>query len=73
MLRAVGCFFSFLFKFQYNILHTNSGDPDQNLRFAASDLVLHYLPKSHKKDANILRRKSLVSTDTVCNTFVRQS
>ena len=29
----------------------NSGDPDQTPRSVASDLGLHYLPMSHKKDA----------------------
>ena len=29
----------------------NSGDPDQTPHSVASDLGLHYLPMSHKKDA----------------------
>ena len=30
----------------------NSGDPDQTPRSVASDLGLHCLPLSHKKDAS---------------------
>ena len=35
---------------------SNSGEPDQTLHFAlvASDLVLHYLRMSHKKDARLI-------------------
>ena len=32
-------------------MQANSGDPDQTPHFVASDLGLHYLPMSHKKDA----------------------
>ena len=32
----------------------NSGDPDQMLCFAASDLGLHHLPTSHKKYAMLI-------------------
>ena len=32
----------------------NSGDPDQTLRSAPSDLGLHCLPMSHKKDARLI-------------------
>ena len=37
---------------------SNSGEPDQMLHFAASDLVLHCLPLFHKEDAklNLLSR-----------------
>ena len=31
-----------------------SGDPDQTPRSAASGLVLHCLPMSHKKDARLI-------------------
>ena len=31
-------------------MQANSGDPDQTLHSVASDLGLHYLPLSHKKD-----------------------
>ena len=37
-----------------NILQANSGKPDQKPRFAASDLVLHCLPMSHKKDTRLI-------------------
>ena len=36
-----------------NSLFANSGEPDQRPRSAASDLVLHWLPMSHKKDARL--------------------
>ena len=32
-------------------MQANSGDPDQTSHSVASDLGLHYLPMSHKKDA----------------------
>ena len=32
-------------------MQANSGYPDQMPHFVASDLGLHYLPMSHKKDA----------------------
>ena len=35
-------------------LFTNRGEPDQTLHFAATDLVLHCLPMSHKKDARLI-------------------
>ena len=57
--RVVGWYFSFLFKFQKNLLLANSGEPDQTPQFAASDLVLHCLPMSHKKDARIIWYKHL--------------
>ena len=31
-------------------MQANSGDPDQTPHSVASDLSLHYLPMSHKKD-----------------------
>ena len=31
-------------------MKANSGDPDQTPHSVASDLGLHYLPMSHKKD-----------------------
>ena len=36
------------------ILISNSGEPDQTPRFVASDLVLHCLPSSHKKDPRLI-------------------
>ena len=35
----------------------NSGEPVQTPHFVASDLVLHCLPMSHKKDARLIRVK----------------
>ena len=32
-------------------MQANSGDPDQTPHSVASDLGLHYLPMSHKKEA----------------------
>ena len=43
--------FFILFKVQQKIMQANSGDPDQTPHNVASDLGLHYLPMSHKKDA----------------------
>ena len=51
VLMDVGWYFSFAFKFKYNILLANSEDSGQTPRYAASDLGLHCLPMSHKKDA----------------------
>ena len=39
-------------------MFANSGEPDQTPRFAASDMVLHCLPMSHKKDARFIWVKS---------------
>ena len=33
-------------------MQANSGDPDQTSLSVASDLGLHHLPMSHKKDAS---------------------
>ena len=35
-------------------LQTSSGEPDQAPHFAASDMVLHCLPVSSKKDARLI-------------------
>ena len=43
----------FFIKFILNILQANSEDPDQTLRFAVSELGLHCLPVSHKKEARL--------------------
>ena len=37
------------------IIKANSGDPDQTPRSAASDLGLHGLSMSRKKDARLIR------------------
>ena len=45
-------FFIFvLFVFEFSI--ANSEDPDQTPHYAASDLSLHCLPMSHKRDARL--------------------
>ena len=44
---------SFIF-IQFLILLANSGNPDQTPRYVASDLDLHCLPLSHKKDARLI-------------------
>ena len=54
VLRDVGWYFSFLFKMKENIIEANSGDPDQMPHSAASDLGLHCLTMSHKKDALLI-------------------
>ena len=46
--------FIFLFKFLIDPLYINSGDPDQTPRYTASDLGLHCLRTSHKKDASLI-------------------
>ena len=53
---VVEWYFSFLFKFskKQQLLFANSVEPDQTPCFAASDLVLHCLPLSHKKDARLI-------------------
>ena len=38
---------------------SNSGEPDQTPRFAASDLILHCLPMSHKKGDRLIRVKGV--------------
>ena len=44
----------FFFKFNKNVLCANSGDPDQTPHSAASDLGLHCLHMSHKKDVRLI-------------------
>ena len=46
--------FSFLIKLKNNILLANSGDPDQTPHSVGSDLGLHCLSMSHKKDARFI-------------------
>ena len=53
-LRVVGWYFSFLFKFKKKFLQATSREPDQMPSIVASDLVLHCLPMSHKKDARLI-------------------
>ena len=42
-------------------MQANSGDPDQTPQSVASDLGLHYLPMSHKKDARQIRVRNCLS------------
>ena len=51
-----GCWvvFSFLFKFSEELLFASSREPDQTPCLAASDLVLHCLPITHKKNARLI-------------------
>ena len=50
-----GCWVVF---FIFIILKANSGDPDQTPHYVVSDLGLHCLPMSHKKDARLIWIKS---------------
>ena len=68
--RVVGWHFSrkLLYKnsgepdhFSKKLLYKNSGEPDQTPRCAASDLIMHCLSMSHKKDD----RHIWVKDDTV--------
>ena len=54
VLRVVSRYFTFSFKFSLNILLANSGDPHQMPHSVPSDLGLHCLPMSHKKEARLL-------------------
>ena len=54
ILGLLSSIFSFLFKILKILLFANSGEPDQTPHFVASDLVLHLLPMSHKKDARLI-------------------
>ena len=57
ILGVVGWRFSLFFTFYLNILRANIEYPDETSRSVASDLVLHRLPMSHKKDARLIRVK----------------
>ena len=48
-LRLLGSKFQFLSNFK-STFRKQTAEPDQTLRFAASDLALHCLTLSHKKD-----------------------
>ena len=57
-------------------MQANSGEPDQTPRFATSDLVLHCLSMSHKKEAMLkwvkdsgetVRMHSLIANVTPVN------
>ena len=53
ILGVFGGIFLLFSKFQLKILYTNSEDPDQAPHYAVSDLDLHCLHMSHKKDARL--------------------
>ena len=46
-------------------MYANSVDHDQTPRFAASDLVLHYLPMSLKWDARLIWAKDILLVSLV--------
>ena len=48
ILRGIRRNFSFLFYFSMNVMQANRIAPDVTPRFAASHLVLFFLPMSHK-------------------------
>ena len=45
------CFISIKILIEYSV--ANPGEQDQKLHSAASELGMHYLPMSHKKDAGV--------------------
>ena len=47
-------FFHFLLNFLKTIMYVNSEGPDQTRLSAATDLGLHCLPMSHKKDTRLI-------------------
>ena len=49
--RGVSLYFFQILLELFNILLANSEDPDQTPHYAVSDMGLHCLPMSHKKDA----------------------
>ena len=51
--RVVGGVLHF-YSFKRQLCKQNSGESYQTPRFAASDMVLHCLPMSHKKDARLI-------------------
>ena len=57
--------FFIVFKILENILKANSGDPGQMSRSVASDLGLHCLPLSHKKDVRLIWVDSFNLWDTL--------
>ena len=65
LLRVVLWNFTFLFKFQLNILEANSGDTDQTPCSVASDLVLRYLRMSHKKEAYMVLNFGISLSDYI--------
>ena len=55
----LGGIFHFYSSFNRKKLQANSGDPDQMPHSVASDLGLHYLRMSHKKDARYMFKMQL--------------
>ena len=64
ILGLLGSKFQFHSNFKKVILQANSAEPDQTPRSAASDMVLHCLSMSHKKDARLIWVKPWLSTCT---------
>ena len=54
-----------------NILQENSGNLDQTPQSAASDLGLHCLPMSHKKDARLIWVNPIAQRGLVTLTAIR--
>ena len=50
----------------YSTFNANSGEPDQMLGFAASDLVLYCLTMSNKKDARLIGVKHPLGAQKKC-------
>ena len=65
--RGIRCNFSFLFHFSMKIKIANRIAPDGTPRFAASHLVIFFLPMFHKKDARLIwiNRFRLHSKDVI--------
>ena len=53
ILRIVGWYFLIFIQIKKELSITNSGEPDQTPHYVASDLVLHGVPMSHKKEASL--------------------
>ena len=53
ILGLLGGTFHFYSNFKRNFCK-QTGEPDQMLHFAVSDMVLHSLSTSHKKDARLI-------------------
>ena len=67
------CFF--IFTFTQKFLHANIADPDlmTKMRSAASDLGLHFMPRSHLWDARHIWIKSLVVATFSCTVSLVQA
>ena len=60
ILSGVGQYFSF-----FSNLYANSEDPDQTPHYAVSDLGLHCLPLSHKKDIGLIWVKNMSAVEAI--------